>query len=155
MPSNSHRSRSSTISSFTTTPEQSNMSSPRPRGVGLSDPEHSAHRRRILGVIDRMRATGWVVSGTLPLPAILTFSFTQCRSRYGSAHDRRYRLTERGQVVIDRIDIRNHSPPCCRHMHQVFSLVFSSFIQALTLESGAPPNVDFRIPINLGRARSS
>jgi hypothetical protein len=29
-----------------------------PRGVGLSDPTQSAYRRKILEVVDRMRATG-------------------------------------------------------------------------------------------------
>lgn len=29
-----------------------------PHGIGLSDPTQSAYRRRILEIIDRMRATG-------------------------------------------------------------------------------------------------
>ena len=29
-----------------------------PRGVGLSDPAQSAYRRKVLEVVDRMRATG-------------------------------------------------------------------------------------------------
>jgi hypothetical protein len=32
--------------------------SPEPRGVGLSDPTQSTYRRKILEVVDRMRATG-------------------------------------------------------------------------------------------------
>ena len=41
--------------------------SPGPRGVGLSDPTQSASRRKILEVINRMRATGYVSSDISPL----------------------------------------------------------------------------------------
>lgn len=68
MSTKSHRGRASSVSSigsFATTPdsELSNMSGgfnnlQEPLGVGLSDPTQSAYRRKILGVIDRMRATG-------------------------------------------------------------------------------------------------
>ena len=48
--------------------------SPAPRGVGLSDPTQSANRRKILEVIDRMRATGYVVSSIRGCVAFL-FSY--------------------------------------------------------------------------------
>lgn len=75
--SSSHRrsrgSSVSTISSFTTSPDDLSMSSgtPEPRGVGLSDPEQSAHRRRILAIIDRMRATGVGSDIDLPMIAVI------------------------------------------------------------------------------------
>jgi len=62
-----HRSRTSSVSSigsFATTPDSLSImgdkhgTSSGPRGVGLSDPTQSASRRRILEIIDRMRATG-------------------------------------------------------------------------------------------------
>ena len=67
MSSSPQRSRASSVSSitsFATTPD-STMSSdeehtPEPRGIGLSDPQQSEYRRRVLGIIDRMRATGYV-----------------------------------------------------------------------------------------------
>lgn len=69
MPRKPHSSKTSSASStgsFATTPDLSSMgdmSTPpdttaEPRGVGLSDPVHSADRRKILEIIDRMRATG-------------------------------------------------------------------------------------------------
>lgn len=65
MSSEPHISRVSSISSidsFATTPDTSSMdvqfTSSEPRGVGLSDPTQSAYRRKILEVVDRMRATG-------------------------------------------------------------------------------------------------
>ena len=54
--------QTSSVSYFATTPDASSMATPSAssehRGVGLSDPAQSAYRRKILGVVDRMRATG-------------------------------------------------------------------------------------------------
>ena len=69
MSSKPHRSRTSSVSSitsFATTPDQLSMvditpssnATPEPHGVGLSDPAQSEYRRKILEVVDRMRATG-------------------------------------------------------------------------------------------------
>ena len=53
--------------------ELSRTSPPPPRGVGLSDPTQSANRRKILEVIDRMRATGYVISN---VHGYVAFSFS-------------------------------------------------------------------------------
>ncbi|KAF9648403.1 hypothetical protein BDM02DRAFT_3187163 [Thelephora ganbajun] len=69
----------SSISSLATPPSVSSMggtstsssATPGPRGIGLSDPDQSAYRRKILGVIDRMRATGVGTDIDLPMIAVI------------------------------------------------------------------------------------
>ena len=70
-------------------------------GVGLSDPAQSASRRKILEVIYRMRATGYVTSNIQPLRRIFIFILAQSWGGYGFAYDRRCWLTERGEVLVD------------------------------------------------------
>jgi len=72
---------------------------PVPRGVGLSDPKQSESRRRILGIIDRMRATGWVVS-TVPLLRLVLI-FLQSWGGYGPPHDRGYWFSKCWKVFLD------------------------------------------------------
>ncbi|KAF9783799.1 P-loop containing nucleoside triphosphate hydrolase protein [Thelephora terrestris] len=75
-PQGSRTSSVSSLSSFTTTPDSLMASptpepTPEPRGVGLSDPQQSEYRRRILGIIDRMRATGVGADMDLPMIAVI------------------------------------------------------------------------------------
>jgi len=93
-----------------------------PSGVGLSDPTQSASRRKILEVIYRMRATGYVTLNIQPLRPI--FIVVQSWGGYGFAHDRRCWLAERGEIVVDRIDIGNHPSTSSRYLHQVIPSSF-------------------------------
>ena len=71
--------------------------SPAPRGVGLSDPTQSANRRKILEVIDRMRATGYVASSIPQLWRVLIFP--QSWGGYGFTYDRRYWFSECWEIL--------------------------------------------------------
>lgn len=73
-----HRSRTASISSIGSLAKtagalsmETPSASPEPRGVGLSDPTQSAYRRKILEVVDRMRATGYLKSFILSLRHVL------------------------------------------------------------------------------------
>jgi len=73
--------------------------SPAPRGVGLSDPTQSANRRKILEVIDRMRATGYVMSNIHGLCGVLIL--LQGWGGYGFAHDRGYWFSKCWKIFLD------------------------------------------------------
>ena len=149
MSSQHHRSRASSVSSilsFATTPDLSGMSSTssahpqEPRGVGLSDPIQSAYRRKILGIIDRMRATGWVISGMPPAATILIS--VQGGGGHGFADDCRDWLAKRRQIFTNRIYIWNHPPSSGRYLHQVNLIqLFRPFLFLLwgKVPHGVPP----------------
>jgi hypothetical protein len=122
----------SSVHSFVTSSESppgSNLESTTPampptpipdRGVGLSDPDQSAGRRRMLELVNRMHNTGLVCWSQI-MNALLSLSQRSVRHRL--ADDRRRRFAKCRKVFVDRVDLGDHTPPCKWDMHQV-SIIF-------------------------------
>jgi hypothetical protein len=118
----------SSVHSFVTSsesPPSSNLESTAPampptpipdRGVGLSDPDQSAGRRRMLELVNRMHNTGQVCLSQI-MNALL--SLLQRSVRHRLADDCRRRFAKCRKVFVDRVHLGDHPPSRRWYMYQV------------------------------------